>query len=93
MTQPSIVPTTPAREASAPWRERTLERLLQHVRTVLPVSAVVFLPEESSGGQPVGWFADERLRDAMEATMRRLARGRALPVSYTHLTLPTILRV
>jgi GAF domain-containing protein len=78
MTQPSILPTTPAQEAPAPWRERTLERLLQHVRTVLPVSAVVFLPEESSGGQPVGWFADERLRDAMEATMRRLARGRAL---------------
>src|SRR5262245_22469013 len=78
MTQPSIMPTTPAREASAPWRERTLERLVQHVRAVLPVSAVVFLPERSSGGQQVGWFADERLRDAMEASAHRLARGRAL---------------
>src|SRR5215211_3160689 len=78
MTQPSIFPTTPAQEASTPWRERTLERLVQHVRAVIPVSAVVFLPEESSGGRSVGWFADESLRDAMEASMRRLARGRAL---------------
>jgi GAF domain-containing protein len=78
MIQPTTALTTPAQEASAPWRERTLERVVQHVRAVLPVSAVVFLPEESSGGQPVGWFADESLRDAMEASMRRLARGRTL---------------
>ena len=78
MTQPSSISTTPAREASAPWRERTLERLVQHVRAVLPVSAVVFFPEASSGGRPVGWFADERLGDAMQASMDRLAGGRAL---------------
>jgi phosphoserine phosphatase RsbU/P len=78
MTQSSTVPTTPAGEASAPWRERTLERLVQHVRIVLPVSAVVFVPEQASGGRAVGWFADERLRDAMEASMDRLTRGRAL---------------
>jgi serine phosphatase RsbU (regulator of sigma subunit) len=78
MTQPSTLPTTPAPEPSVPWRERTLERLVQHVRTVLPVSAVAFLPEETSGARTVGWFADERLRDAMEASMRRLARGRGL---------------
>ena len=51
MTQPSIVPISPAQEASTPWRERTLERLVQHVRAVLPVSAVVFLPAESSGAR------------------------------------------
>ena len=78
MTQPSTVPSTPAPEQAVPWRERTLERLVQHVRTLLPVSAVVFLPEEESGGHAVGWFADERLRDALEASMQRLARGRTL---------------
>ena len=78
MTQPSTAPMTPMGDASAPWRERTLERLAQHVRTVLPVSAVVFVPEQASGGRAVGWFGDERLRDAMEASMDRLARGRTL---------------
>jgi serine phosphatase RsbU (regulator of sigma subunit) len=78
MSQPSTVSSTPAPEPLVPWRERTLERLVEHVRTVLPVSAVVFLPDEASGGRAVGWFADERLQDALEASMGRLARGRAL---------------
>ena len=79
MTQPSTVSTSPAQEPSVPWRERTLERLVQHVRAVLPgVSAVVFLPEDSRGAHAVGWFADERLRDALGAATGRLARGRAL---------------
>jgi GAF domain-containing protein len=79
MIQPSTVSSTPAPEPSAPWRERTLERLVQHVRTVLPgASAVAFLPDEASGERTIGWFANERLRDAMEASMSRLARGRAL---------------
>ena len=78
MTQPSTVSFTPAPGQAVPWRERTLERLVEHVRTVLPVSAVVFVPDEASGGRAVGWFADERLRDALEASMARLARGRAL---------------
>jgi GAF domain-containing protein len=80
MTQPSTVQTTPMGEASAPWRERTLDRLVQHVRTVLPVSAVVFVPEQASRGRAVGWFGDESLRDAMEASMDRLTRGRTLLV-------------
>jgi GAF domain-containing protein len=78
MGQPTILPTTPAQEASAPWRERTLERLVQHVRTVLPVSAVMFTPDEASGGRTVGWFADEALRDALAASVSELARGRTL---------------
>jgi GAF domain-containing protein len=79
MIQPSTVSSTPAPEPSAPWRERTLERLVQHVRTVLPgVSAVAFLPDEANGERAVGWFANDSLRDAMEASMSRLARGRAL---------------
>ena len=79
MTQPSTVSSTPAPKPSAPWRERTLERLAQHVRTVLPgVSAVAFVPDEASAERAVGWFANESLQDAMEASMSRLARGRAL---------------
>src|SRR5919109_925797 len=79
MTQPSTVSSTPAPEQSVPWRERTLERLVQHVRAVLPgVSAVVFLPADATDARAVGWFADERLRDALGASMGRLARGRAL---------------
>jgi len=78
MTQPSTVSSTSAPEQSAPWRERTLARLVQHVRTVLPVSAVAFVPDEASSGRTVGWFADDQLQDAMAASMSRLARGRAL---------------
>jgi GAF domain-containing protein len=79
MSQPSTLPaTTPAPAHSAPWRERTLARLVQHVRTVLPVSAVAFLTDDAAGGRPVGWFADEDLRAAIESSMSRLARGRAL---------------
>jgi GAF domain-containing protein len=79
MTQPSTVRSPAASAQSAPWRERTLERLVQHVRTVLPgVSAVAFLPAEASCERTVGWFADERLRDAVEASLSRLARGRTL---------------
>lgn len=79
MTQPSTLPpTAPAPTAPAAWRERTLSRLVQHVRTVLPVSAVAFVREEPSDGGPAGWFASEDLRDAMEASMGLLVRGRAL---------------
>jgi GAF domain-containing protein len=79
MTQPSTLPpTAPAPTAPAAWRERTLSRLVQHVRTVLPVSAVAFVREESSDGGSAGWFASEDLRDAMEASMGLLVRGRAL---------------
>jgi serine phosphatase RsbU (regulator of sigma subunit) len=51
---------------------------VQHVRTVLPVSGVAFLTDTAGEGRPIGWFADEDLRDALEAATRRLARGRPL---------------
>jgi GAF domain-containing protein len=79
MTQPSTLPSTaPAPAPPAAWRERTLERLVQHVRTVLPVSAVAFLTGESNGALSSGWFASDSLRVAMEASMGLLVRGRPL---------------
>ena len=79
MTQPpTALPPTPAHTLSAPWRERTLARLVQHVRTVLPVSAVAFLTDDAGDSEPAGWFADDDLRAAMVASMPRLARGRPL---------------
>jgi serine phosphatase RsbU (regulator of sigma subunit) len=79
MSQPMTLPsTTPSQGPPAPWRERTLERLVQHVRTVLPVSAVAFVTDEPAAAFTVGWFSDEDLRAAMEASMPRLACGRAL---------------
>ncbi len=77
MTQPSPLPPAPFPATPAPWRERTLERLAQHVRAVLPVSAVAFVAGEE-GGEPVGWFADDELRAALPACMPRLVQGRTL---------------
>ncbi len=65
----------------APWRERTLERLVQHVRSVLPVSAVAFVTPEGGlahEGRPAAWFAGDDLRRAVEASMSRLLRGHTL---------------
>ena len=79
MTQPSTLPAAPAPPpTSATWRQRTLERLVQHVRAVLPVSAVAFVTGEPAGGERIGWFADEDLRAALGACMPRLVRSRAL---------------
>jgi serine phosphatase RsbU (regulator of sigma subunit) len=79
MSQPiTLPPTTRTQGPPAPWRERTLERLVQHVRTVLPVSAVAFVTDEPARANSVGWFADEDLRAAMEASIGRLASGRSL---------------
>ena len=78
MTQPSPLPPAPFPATPAPWRERTLERLAQHVRAVLPVSAVAFVTGEEGGGDPVGWFADDELRAALTACMPRLAHMRTL---------------
>ncbi|HEX6651378.1 MAG TPA: GAF domain-containing SpoIIE family protein phosphatase [Thermoleophilaceae bacterium] len=78
MTQPSTLPPGPLPETPAPWRQRTLERLAQHVRAVLPVSAVAFVTGDAGDGDPVGWFADDELRAALAACMPGLVRTRTL---------------
>jgi GAF domain-containing protein len=82
MTQPGTLPSTiPALAAPAPWRERTLARVVEHVRAVLPVSAVAFVaadPTDTGEGHRASWFAREDLRTAMEASMGRLVRSRPL---------------
>lgn len=80
MTQPSTLHPAPARPPNPiPWRQRTLERLLPHMRAVLPgAAAVAFVTDEAGNGGPVGWFADEELRAALAAFIPRLARGRSL---------------
>jgi serine phosphatase RsbU (regulator of sigma subunit) len=79
MTQPSTLPPAPpAQSAPAPWRERTLARLVQHVRAVLPVSAVAFVTDESADAASVSWFEGDDLRAGLGACMPRLARARPL---------------
>ena len=78
---PGTLPSTPAPAASAPWRERTLARLVVHVRSVLPVSAVVFVTADSgepSAHPPTGWFANDELREAMAASLGWMLRSRSL---------------
>ena len=80
-TQPARLPTPPAPAIPASWRERTLSRLVTHVRAVLPVSAVAFITAESDElavEHPIGWFADEDLRTAIEASLSRMVRTRSL---------------
>lgn len=77
--QPASLYMPPATRAS--WRERTLSRLVAHVRAVLPVSAVAFVTSESDEldvEHPIGWFADEDLRTAIEASLSRMVRTRSL---------------
>ena len=79
MSQPiTLPPTSPAAGPTAPWRERTLERLVQHVRTLVPVSGAAFGTVDAAGTSTVGWYADEALRVAMEASMSLLARSGTL---------------
>ena len=82
MTHATIPPTTaPAPTPTAPLRERTLARVVQHVRAVLPVSAVSFVTvgaDDASTGESAGWFATEALREALEASLGRLVRTRSL---------------
>jgi phosphoserine phosphatase RsbU/P len=78
---PGTLPRPPVPASPAPWRERTLTRLVAHVRAVLPVSAVAFVTAESgvlAAPRPAGWFTSEDLREAMEASLSRMLRTRSL---------------
>lgn len=80
-TQPASLPAPPTPTAPAPWRERTLSRLVTHVRAVLPVSAVAFVTAESddrSEPHATGWFATDDLRVAIDASLSRMVRARSL---------------
>ena len=58
---------TPAPAAGSPWRSRTLDRLVEHVRSLLPVGAVAFITvdeEHRTIERAAGWYATDELRDA-----------------------------
>src|SRR5215207_7693837 len=79
-THPASLPNPAPPAPPARWRERTLSRLVTHVRAVLRVSAVAFVTAQSDEGteEPIGWFADEDLRAAIEASLDRMLRTRSL---------------
>jgi hypothetical protein len=63
------------------FRERTLARLVDHVRTLIPIDGVTFMTVDQRGTieRTVGWFADEKLRDAFDGLLATtLERDRAL---------------
>lgn len=65
MTRPPASPRTKASEGS---RERTLARILDDVRALLPVEAVSFVAVDEERGvieATAGWFASPELRDAL----------------------------
>ena len=79
MVQANVHLTTPARTAEASPRERTLARLIDAARTLLPVDAVTFIPL-GARREPLepaaGWYAHERLREALRSVaVAALERG------------------
>jgi GAF domain-containing protein len=83
MTQPrTLPPSIASRTAPAPWRERTLARVVEHARAVLPVSAVAFVTagedDAADDGHGVAWFSNDELRAALVPSMSLLVRGRPL---------------
>ena len=83
MTHAAALPSSPGPSPPAHWRERTLARLVTHVRSVLPVSAVAFVTADSEKPadlRATGWFATEDLRAAVEASVSRMA-GTPLPAA------------
>ena len=78
---PGTLPRPSAAASPESWRERTLSRLVAHVRAVLPVSGVAFVTAEAGEldtQRPAGWFASEDLRVAVEASLSRMLRPRSL---------------
>jgi len=67
MSTPSLVPASATPDPSG---DRTLGRLAEHVRALLPVGAVTILSVDEASGtveRSAGWFADPVLRDALGA--------------------------
>jgi GAF domain-containing protein len=66
----TTVPPSPPRQSSAPaWRKRTLARLVDDIRTLLPVDAVAFVTLDEarrSMERAAGWFATPELQDALQ---------------------------
>src|SRR5262245_29826721 len=81
-TRPSIPPRSspapepgglPRPDTAALWPDRTLGRLVDQVRTLLPVDAVAFLmvDEEGRNVEPrAGWFSTPELRAVLESRGR-----------------------
>src|SRR3954447_5942219 len=72
LAQPPSQPIQDPRDGTASGlpREQTLERLLEHVRTLMHVDAAAFLLVD--GGRrwiepPAGWVTSPDLRDAIQA--------------------------
>ena len=64
------------RAADDAWLAETLGRLLEHVRTLLPVDGAAFLMVDGETVEPLGdWFSSPDLRDAVAPGRRRFDRG------------------
>ena len=74
MTAISDTSATPAADRPSP-RERTLARLVEHVRTLIPAGAVTFVTvRRGEVEHTAGWFADEGLREAIELVAETVAQ-------------------
>jgi GAF domain-containing protein len=65
---------SPAPAAGSSWRSRTLDRLVEHARALLPVGAVAFITVDEQRGtieRAAGWYATDDLRDAFAAPRSR----------------------
>jgi serine phosphatase RsbU (regulator of sigma subunit) len=65
----TVPPSPPRARPTAAGRERTLARLVDDIRSLLPVDAVAFVTVDREGGfmeRAAGWFATPELRDALQ---------------------------
>jgi GAF domain-containing protein len=74
MTVISDTQATPAADHPS-LRERTLVRLVQHVRALIPAGAVAFVTvRRGTVEHTAGWFADEGLRHSVEELAEAVAQ-------------------
>ena len=74
MTAISDTSATPAADRPS-LRERTLARLVEHVHTLIPASAVAFVTvRRGKVEHTAGWFADDELRQPFEELAESVAR-------------------